>query len=184
MSTHSWFAIWAGHGLTPSTWRRCASRLQPLLDQQANVSGSPGRPTQAVRHIDRQRYSTLSLGLLNSPNLAAGITGVKLVEPVLNARKIVVYAVRVNGVVVVVNGILLANALCAGLRHDGPQRRGGSAGAGVFSGGHRQGQRDQYLHHSGQRQLRRPHPGHEPDAQLLCLRALLCPFSSSRRRAG
>ena len=36
--------------------------------------------------------------LLDSPNLAAGIAGVKLVEPVLNARKIVVYAVRVNGV--------------------------------------------------------------------------------------
>ena len=56
----------------------------------------------AVRNINRQRYSTLSLGLLNGPNLAAGIAGVKLVEPVLNARKIVVYAVRVNGVVVVV----------------------------------------------------------------------------------
>jgi len=64
----------------------------------------------AVRHIDRQRYSTLSLGLLNSPNLSAGIAGVKLVEPVLNARKIVVYAVRVNGVVVVVNGNV-ANAI-------------------------------------------------------------------------
>ena len=49
----------------------------------------------AVGDIDRQRYSTLSLGLLDSPNLAAGIAGVKLVEPVLNARKIVVYAVRV-----------------------------------------------------------------------------------------
>ncbi len=64
----------------------------------------------AVRDIDRQRYSTLSLGLLNSPNLAAGIAGVKLVEPVLNARKIVVYAVRVNGVVIVVNGNV-ANAI-------------------------------------------------------------------------
>ena len=45
-------------------------------------------------HLDvykrQQRYSTLSLGLLDSPNLAAGIAGVKLVEPVLNARKIVV----------------------------------------------------------------------------------------------
>ena len=60
--------------------------------------------------INRQRYSTLSLGLLNGPNLAAGIAGVKLVEPVLNARKIVVYAVRVNGVVVVVNGDV-ANAI-------------------------------------------------------------------------
>ena len=64
----------------------------------------------AVGDIDRQRYSTLSLGLLDSPNLAAGIAGVKLVEPVLNARKIVVYAVRVNGVVVVVNGNV-ANAI-------------------------------------------------------------------------
>ena len=54
----------------------------------------------AVGDIDRQRYSTLSLGLLDSPNLAAGIAGVKLVEPVLNACKIVVYAVRVNGVIV------------------------------------------------------------------------------------
>ena len=64
----------------------------------------------AVGDIDRQRYSTLSLGLLDSPNLAAGIAGVKLVEPVLNARKIVVYAVRVNGVVIVVNGNV-ANAI-------------------------------------------------------------------------
>ena len=64
----------------------------------------------AVRHIERQRYSTLSLGLLNSQNLTTGIAGVKLVEPVLNARKIVVYAVRVNGVVVVVNGNV-ANAI-------------------------------------------------------------------------
>ena len=39
----------SGHGL-PCTWRRCASRLQPLLDQQANVSGSPGLSHSRTAH--------------------------------------------------------------------------------------------------------------------------------------
>ena len=70
----------------------------------------PGIFAWPLGHIDRQRHSTLSLGLLDSPNLSAGITGVKLVEPVLNACKIVVYTVRVNGVVIIVNGNV-ANAI-------------------------------------------------------------------------
>ena len=42
----------------------------------------------------------------------------------------------------------------SGLRHDGPQRRGGCAGAGLLPRGHRQGQCHQHLHHPRQRQLR------------------------------
>ena len=66
--------------------------------------------TTITTPLTRTAYSTLSLGLLDSPNLAAGIAGVKLVEPVLNTRKIVVHAVRVNAVVIVVNSNV-ANAI-------------------------------------------------------------------------
>lgn len=45
-----------------------------------------------------------------------------------------------------------------------------------FSGGHCQGQRHEHLHHSGQRSLCRPHPGYEPDAQLLRLRCAAVPL--------
>ena len=66
--------------------------------------------------------------------------------------------------------------LRGGLRHDGPQRCGGCAGAGVLPRGHRQGQRHQHLHHPRQRSFGRPHPGHEPDAQLLRLRCTALPL--------
>ena len=66
--------------------------------------------------------------------------------------------------------------LCGGLRHHGPDGCRGGAGAGVFSGGHCQGQRHEHLHHSGQRSLCRPHPRHEPDAQLLRLRCAAVPL--------
>ena len=65
--------------------------------------------------------------------------------------------------------------LCGGLRPDGHDRRGGAAGTGVLPRGHRQGQRYEHLHHSGQRQLCKPHPRYEPDAQLLCLRCAAVP---------
>ena len=58
----------------------------------------------AIGNIDRQRYTTLALCLLNGSDFAAGITGVKLVKPVLNSGKIVVYPVGVNGVVIVIDG--------------------------------------------------------------------------------
>ena len=58
----------------------------------------------AIRHIDRQRDAFFALGLLNSTNLTAGITGVKLVEPVLDPGKIVVHAVGIGAVEVVVDG--------------------------------------------------------------------------------
>ena len=79
--------------------------------------------------------------------------------------------------------------LCGGLRRHGADRRSGAAGSGLFCGGHRQGQRYQYLYHSGQRSLRRPHPGHEPDAQLLRLRRTAVPLphcggSPGKHRAG
>ena len=41
--------------------------------------------------------------------------------------------------------------LRGGLQPDGPDGCRGGAGAGVFSGGHCQGQRHEHLHHSGQR---------------------------------
>ena len=41
--------------------------------------------------------------------------------------------------------------LRGGLCHYGADRRGGTAGSGLFCAGHRQGQRYQYLYHSGQR---------------------------------
>ena len=67
--------------------------------------------------------------------------------------------------------------LRGGLRRHGADRRSGAAGSGLFCGGHRQGQRYQHLYHSGQRSLCRPHPGHEPDAQLLRLRRAAVPVS-------
>ncbi len=51
-----------------------------------------------------QRLPALPLGLLDSPDFAAGIAGKKLVEPVLYACEIVVHAVGVDGVQVVVDG--------------------------------------------------------------------------------
>ena len=58
----------------------------------------------AVGHIDRQRDAFLALGLLDSTDLAAGVTGVKLVEPVFDPGEIVVHAVGVGAVEVVVDG--------------------------------------------------------------------------------
>ncbi len=57
-----------------------------------------------IGDIDRQRDSFLALGLLNSTDLAAGVTGVKLVEPVLDPGEIVVHAVGIGAVEVVVDG--------------------------------------------------------------------------------
>ena len=58
----------------------------------------------AIGHIGGQRYATLTFGFLDGSDLAAGVPGIELVEPVLDARKIVVHPVGVNGVVVVVDG--------------------------------------------------------------------------------
>ena len=57
-----------------------------------------------VRDIGSQRNTTLTLCFVDSSDFAAGVTGVKLVEPVLDACKIVVHAVRVRGVKVIVDG--------------------------------------------------------------------------------
>ena len=58
----------------------------------------------AIGHIGGQGYASLTLGFLDGSDLAAGVPGIELVEPVFDARKIVVHTVRVNGVVVVVDG--------------------------------------------------------------------------------
>ena len=58
----------------------------------------------AVRHIDRQKDAFLALGLLDSTDLAARVSGVKFVEPVLDPGKIVVHAVGIGAVEVVVDG--------------------------------------------------------------------------------
>lgn len=57
-----------------------------------------------IGDIDRQRDSFLALGLLDSTDLAAGVTGVKLVEPVFDPGEIVVHTVGIGAVEVVVDG--------------------------------------------------------------------------------
>ena len=57
-----------------------------------------------VRDIGSQRNTTLTLCLIDSTDFSTGITGVKLIEPVLDACKIVVHAVRVRGVKVIIDG--------------------------------------------------------------------------------
>ena len=58
----------------------------------------------AVGDIRCQRLPALPLGLVHRPDLPAGVPRVKLVEPVFDSGKVVVHAVRVDGVVVVVDG--------------------------------------------------------------------------------
>ena len=58
----------------------------------------------AKRHICCQRYATLALCFLHSPDFAACVFGEKLVKPVFDTRHIVVGAVGVDGVKVVVDG--------------------------------------------------------------------------------
>lgn len=50
------------------------------------------------------RPATFPFGLIHRPDLAAGVPGIELIEPVFDARKIVVHTVGVNGVKVVVDG--------------------------------------------------------------------------------
>jgi len=57
-----------------------------------------------VREVGCQRNTSLTPCLVHSTNLAAGVTGVKLVEPVLDACKIVVHAIRVRRIKVIVDG--------------------------------------------------------------------------------
>ncbi len=57
-----------------------------------------------VWHIDRQWNTPFPLGFLYGTNFTAGIPGIKLIEPVLDACKIVVGAIGVNGVEIVVDG--------------------------------------------------------------------------------
>ena len=56
------------------------------------------------RNINRQRYATLALCFLHSPDFAACIFGEKFVKPVFNTGNIAVCAVGVDGVKVVVDG--------------------------------------------------------------------------------
>ncbi len=74
--------------------------------------------------------------------------------------------------------------LCGGLRPDGPDRPAHSAGAGLLHCGHCQGQCPEHLHHPCQRQLCRPHPGHEHHARLLRLRCPALPLSDLCRGQG
>ena len=58
----------------------------------------------AKGNIGCQRYATLTLCFLHSPDFAAGVLSKKLVEPVLYSGNIAVCAVGVDGVKVVVDG--------------------------------------------------------------------------------
>ena len=56
------------------------------------------------RNIGCQRYATLALCFLHSPDFAAGIFGEKFVKPVFDTGNIAVCAVGVDGVKMVVDG--------------------------------------------------------------------------------
>ena len=58
----------------------------------------------AIRDIDRQRNTSFSLGFLHGTNFAAGISRIKLIEPVFDACKIVIGAVGVDSVEIVIDG--------------------------------------------------------------------------------
>ena len=60
--------------------------------------------TVAERNIDGQRNASFAFCLIDSTDLAAGVFGEKLVEPVLDTRNVAVGAVRVDGVKMVVDG--------------------------------------------------------------------------------
>ena len=60
--------------------------------------------TVAERNIDGQGNAAFALCLIDSADLAAGILGKKLVEPVLDACNITVGAVGVDGVKMVIDG--------------------------------------------------------------------------------
>jgi len=60
--------------------------------------------TVAERNIDSQRNTAFALCLIDGTDLAAGVFGEKLVEPVLNACNIAVGAVGVDGVKMVIDG--------------------------------------------------------------------------------
>ena len=68
----------------------------------------------AVWNIGCQRNTALTLRLFDSADLAAGIPRIKLVEPVLDARKIVVCAVGINGIEVVIDGNIADTVLRKG----------------------------------------------------------------------
>lgn len=60
--------------------------------------------TVAEWNIDGQRNAAFTLCLIDSTDLAAGVFGEKLVEPVLDARNVAVGTVGVDGVKMVVDG--------------------------------------------------------------------------------
>ena len=92
----------------------------------------------AIRNIDGQRYAALTLCLCHSPDFPAGITGVKLVKPVLDSGKIVVDAVGVSGVEIVVDGNEACSILRKGEVGVKPGQRGVSSKTGeVFRDGNR-----------------------------------------------
>jgi len=60
--------------------------------------------TVAEWNIDGQRNAAFALCLIDGTDLAAGIFGEKLIEPVLNARNVAVGTVGIDGVKMVVDG--------------------------------------------------------------------------------
>ena len=68
----------------------------------------------AVGNIGYQRNAAFTLSLIDSADLAAGISRVKLVAPVFDTRKIVIGAVGINGVEIVVDGNIADTVLRKG----------------------------------------------------------------------
>ena len=126
-----WRSAW-DHG--PSyTGRRCVSPHQRLPGQPPSGGGSPGLLHSHRAHWG-QGYASLTLGFLDGSDLAAGVPGIELVEPVFDARKIVVHTVRVNGVVVVVDGDETNTVLRKGEVGVKPGQRGVAAQSGKVFG--------------------------------------------------
>ena len=58
----------------------------------------------SVRHIGCQRYATLTLGFCHGSDFSAGVTGIKLIEPILDACKIIIHAVEIRRIEIVIDG--------------------------------------------------------------------------------
>ena len=80
--------------------------------------------------VKETRNAAFTLCLIDSSDFAAGISRIELVEPVLDACKIAVCAVGINGVEIVVDGNIADTVLRKGEVGVKPCQRGISAKSG------------------------------------------------------
>ena len=75
-------------------------------------------------------FATLAFCFVDCPDLPAGIAGIKLIEPVLDASEVIVHTVGVDGVVVVVDGDVPYSMLGENKVDIHPRQRGVAAKPG------------------------------------------------------